>query len=359
MTYRFTRLPFGLTCSPFLLSATLREHADRHKVTFPAAAPLVDSNTFMDDFAGGAENDNGAVTIYYELTALMKLINFPLAKWASNSEQLKAIWRAEGREMEVQTQVLGVNWNTETDCFSIDPEAITKELPEGPTTKRQLLQTTARFYDPLGLYSPVSVVGKLLFQDTWCRGIDWNRILPSDLETQWHAWVSTLTSLSQLHIPRWLATSNGNFQVHVFCDASEKAYGAALYIRLIEGDKTLTRLACSKNRLAPVKRTTLPRLELLAALVGTRLLHYFCTATDYDINQAILWSDATVALGWIRSDPNRWKTFVCNRVTEIQTFTNPTQWRHCPGRENPADYLSRGLLGDQIQSLNVWWHGQS
>ena len=69
--------------------------------------------------------------------------------------------------------------------------------------------------------------------------------------------------------------------------------------------------------------------------------------------------DATVALGWIRSDPNIWKTFVCNRFTEIQTFTNPTQWRHCPGRENPADYLSRGLFGDQIQSLNVWWHGPS
>jgi hypothetical protein len=67
MTYRFTRLPFGLTCSPFLLSAAVREHADRHKVTFPTAAPLIDSNTFMDDFAVGAENDNDAITIYYEL----------------------------------------------------------------------------------------------------------------------------------------------------------------------------------------------------------------------------------------------------------------------------------------------------
>jgi len=64
-----------------------------------------------------------------------------------------------------------------------------------------------------------------------------------------------------------------------------------------------------------------------------------------------------VALGWICSDPNRWKTFVCNRVTEIQTYTNPAQWRHCQGLDNPADHLSRGLLGDQIQSLNIWWHG--
>jgi hypothetical protein len=144
------------------LSATLRENADMHKAKFPTAAPLIDSNRFMDGFAAGADSGNGAVTIYYELTALMKLINFPLAKWASNSEQLKAIWRAKGQEIEVQTQVLGVNCNTETDCFSVDPKSVTKKLPHVRTTKRQLLQDAARFYGPLGLYSPVYVVGKLI-----------------------------------------------------------------------------------------------------------------------------------------------------------------------------------------------------
>jgi len=165
-----------------------------------------------------------------------------------------------------------------------------------------------------------------------------------------------LNLLSQLHIPRWLATSSGSFQVHVFCDASERAYGAALYFRSIEGDKTVIRLACSKNRLAPVKKTILPRLELSVALVGTRQLHYFSTATGYVINQAILWSDATVALGWIRSDPNRWKKFVCisYRNTNIH---DPHAMETLSGAGNPADYLSRGLLRDQIQSLNVCWHG--
>jgi len=194
MTYRFTRLPFGLTCSPFLLSAGLREHAERHKRTFHMAS-LIDSNTFMAYFEAGAENDNCAVTIYYELTALMKLVNFPLARWASNSEQLIYIWKTEGQDTERQTEVLGVSWNTETDCFCFGPEGITGKLPEGHTTKRELLQTTASFYDPLGLYSPVSVGGKLLFLDTWCKGIDWYELFPSDLGARWHVWVSTLTSL--------------------------------------------------------------------------------------------------------------------------------------------------------------------
>ena len=141
------------------------------------------------------------------------------------------------------------------------------QLPEGPTTKRQLLRTTARFCDPLGLYSPVSVIGKMLFQDTWCRGRDWIELLHFDLGARWHAWVSSLTSLSQVHIPRWLATSKESFQVHIFCNASERAYGAALYIRSTKNVDTLIRLACSINRLTPVKRITLPRLELLAAPV--------------------------------------------------------------------------------------------
>jgi hypothetical protein len=146
-------------------------------------------------------------------------------------------------------------------------------------------------------------------------------------------------------------------QTHVFCDASEKAYGAALYVRSTKEDGTFVRLACSKKRLASVKRVTLPKLELLVALVGARLLSYFCEATGCDLAWATLWTDPTVALSWVQSDPNRWKTFVCNRITEIQSRTSPTQWRHCPGRENPADHLSRGLMGDQIQSLNIWWQG--
>ena len=114
---------------------------------------------------------------------------------------------------------------------------------------------------------------------------------------------------------------------------------------------------CSKSRLAPVKKTTLPRLELLAALVGTRLLKYYCKTTNFDSRKATLWTDSTVALGWIKSDANRWKTFVCNRVTEIQASTSPSQWRHCPGEDNPADHLTRGTTPDNLEALDTWWHG--
>ena len=144
-------------------------------------------------------------------------------------------------------------------------------------------------------------------------------------------------------------------QVHVFCDASERAYGAALYIRSCVVNDNVVHLACSKNQLAPVKKVTLPRLELLATLVGARLLRYFCHATCLDITEATLWTDSTVALSWVREDPNRWKTFVCNRVTEIQSYTTPLQWRHCLGNDNPVDLLSRGVTAEQLKTMDVWW----
>jgi len=100
-----------------------------------------------------------------------------------------------------------------------------------------------------------------------------------------------------------------------------------------------------------------PRLELLAALVGARLLDYFCQATCIDITEATLWSDSTEDLGWISQDPNRWNTFVDNRVTEIQSVTTPSQWRHCPGKDNRADLLSRGGTAEQLKITDFWWCG--
>jgi hypothetical protein len=137
---------------------------------------------FMDDFVAGTEDGNGAISLYYELTALMKTNKLPMAKWGTKSEELKGIWKAEGQEIQGTARALVIDWNTGSDTLSVDPRDILDKTIERPVTKRQLLQTTARFYEPLGLFSPVSAVGKILFQETWCRGMQWEEILPHALE---------------------------------------------------------------------------------------------------------------------------------------------------------------------------------
>jgi len=136
ITYRFTRLPFGLTCSPFLLSATIRELADIYKAEFPTAAALVDNSTFIYDFAAGAENDDFVTNLYYELVHLMNQIRLPMAKWTTNSKHVKEFWRTGGLDLKEVSQTLGIHWDTELDTFSMDHRDVIGEYVEGPTTKR-------------------------------------------------------------------------------------------------------------------------------------------------------------------------------------------------------------------------------
>ena len=141
----------------------------------------------------------------------------------------------------------------------------------------------------MGLMYPVLITRKLIFQDSWCRGVGWDELLPDDLGTRWSNWLKLLPGLRDVCIPRWVGTRGGQeFQSHVFCDASERAYGAVLYIRSKHRAETSVRIVCSKNRLAPLKRVKLPSLELIVALVGARLLHYFCSETGLDITGAVL-----------------------------------------------------------------------
>jgi hypothetical protein len=130
-----------------------------------------------------------------------------------------------------------------------------------------------------------------------------------------------------MHIPRWIGAQKHFLQdceVHVFGDASVRAYGAVIYLKSITDYAVTARLFCSKARLASIKRVTLPCLELLAALVAIILLRYLCLDTECDISKATMWSDSAIALAWIRGNQNRWKTFVCNRVTKILEYMAPS-----------------------------------
>jgi hypothetical protein len=197
-----------------------------------------------------------------------------MGKWASNSKLLRNIWKVGGLEFRSVTQVLGVNWDTTRDTLFTDHRDVTDKAHEGPSTKRQLLQATSRFYDPMGLMSPVLITGKLIFQDSWCRGVGWDELLPDDLGSHWCDWVTLLPHLLDIHIHRWAGVRGADdCQIHVFCNASEGAYGAVLYIQSTHRKETLVQIVCIKNRLAPLKKVTLLRLELIVALIGARLLH--------------------------------------------------------------------------------------
>ncbi|XP_068208418.1 uncharacterized protein [Palaemon carinicauda] len=147
--------------------------------------------------------------------------------------------------------------------------------------------------------------------------------------------------------------------LHSFGDASERGFGACVYIRVPLGDDLFqVSLVLSRGKVAPIKKDSLPRLELLGALLCVRLLVFIKSALFLTEEVSYYcWTDSTVALSWIKGDPSRWKTFIPNRVTEIQTLTSPSCWYHCPGKENPADLISRGIAAERLVLSDIWFFG--
>ncbi|KAK3803060.1 hypothetical protein RRG08_027982 [Elysia crispata] len=145
----------------------------------------------------------------------------------------------------------------------------------------------------------------------------------------------------------------------VFADASEKAYGCCVYLKTTTDKCSAVSLVISKVKIAPLKRIILPRLELLAALLGARLVRFISSALELDLESCSFscWTNSEIALKWIQSDAHKWKQFVRNRVQEIQMLTNPADWKHYPGKENPADLLTRGLGAEDLITSRLWKEG--
>lgn len=180
-----------------------------------------------------------------------------------------------------------------------------------------------------------------------------------ELDSRWRHFRSLLTCLNTLKIERQVVCVNPcKIEIHGFADASLEAYGACVYVRSINnlGDIRVN-LLMSKSKVAPLRSITIPRLELCAALVLSQLIHKIKSAMSLRIEEYFLWSDSTVCLSWIHTPPNILQTFVSNRVSQIQSFTDPKDWRHIRTVENPADLLSRGMDPSQLPGTMLWWHG--
>ena len=115
----------------------------------------------------------------------------------------------------------------------------------------------------------------------------------------------------------------------------------------------------SETRVAPVRKISLPRLELMAAVITARLFSSVKDAIDCHINGIVCWRDNSLTLNWMRGSATRWKPFVGNRAIEIQSFSDPIVWRYCPGLQNPADLPTRGLYASHIRENQLWWKGPS
>ncbi|KRY21777.1 Gamma-tubulin complex component 4 [Trichinella patagoniensis] len=256
---------------------------------------------------------------------------------------------------------LAINtWDRRGDVLTFSPPAMVNS-PSGES-KRSLLSTAFRVFDPVGCLAPFTVRAKMFLQTLWQRGTSWDEPLPHDVMEQWRRWKQELPHLSKIRLPRALVPvalgQVTRLEIHAFCDSSEKAYGAVAYMRIeTTNHHSVVNFVTSKTRVAPIRRLTLPRLELMGALVAARLVRSVQKMLGLQVHGITCWCDSAVTLAWIQSSADRWKPFVRNRVAEIQQLVEPAAWRHCPGRQNPADLLSRGTTLPKLLESPLWWHG--
>ncbi|GFQ69976.1 integrase catalytic domain-containing protein [Trichonephila clavata] len=121
-------------------------------------------------------------------------------------------------------------------------------------------------------------------------------------------------------------------------------------------NKIETSFICSKSRVAPLKSLMLPRLELTAALLSARLAKQVSSCLKFNAN-IYYWTDSLISYYWICGDSSAFKPYIKNRVQEIQSLSDPSQWGHCPGKDNPADLISRGTSAVKLAQNELWWHG--
>ena len=363
-TFEAVRLPFGDRASPFLAQHVIRTHAEENLENFPLAAEICLNSLYMDDALSSRDDAPTVKKLREELTELLKKAGFSIRKWVSNSidvlQDIPEDDRAPGlydlNESELPSlKVLGVHWNAKEDVFGYSHSPVELQV----VTKRTLLSLAARLFDPLQLLAPFVVRAKMMLQQAWIDGLDWDEPFPAALGQQARVWAEELPSVESFKIPRCYHKVDDKpikTEIHTFTDASSLAYGAVVFIRNLYSDGSVTvRRVLAKAGVAPLKSISIPRLELMGAILGLRLAMKVKELLGY--TSLRFWTDSMDVIHWIHGQSRRYKPFVAHRVGEIQEHTSPQQWCHVPGSKNPADLATRGAKMEDLSGDSSWTTG--
>lgn len=358
---------FGATSSPSVACFALR-HSVANSPCSNNVRKTVQSSFYVDDLLISRNTEDEAISTMVEVKQVIGNCGFNLTNFDSNSSSvLVATSNTAQSSSHIVTpssdtgRALGVTWKTKKDKFSF---TIKIENNDELITKRILLKTIASIYDPIGLVSPIIVPAKRLFQECCRRKIDWDDVLPLDLQSAWKKWEKDVKILSTYEIPRCYKVSLDvvKIDLHTFVDGSETAFGAVTYVRFLYQNSSSVSVVSSKSRLTPLNNNslkTVPRIELCAAKLGVELACRVKKELDYEIANMIYWSDSTTVLHYIKNSTLRLKRFVHNKVCYIRNFSDAKNWHFVSTNENPSDLISRGTTSTKLINSSLWNHGPS
>ena len=367
--YQMNRVTFGVAASPYLAVKTLLQAAKDFSNSLPEAKSHLEHSFYVDDFLGGADSPEAALSLYNDLRTVLSQAGFQLKKWRSSSADVLASIPEDLQESLSQQELvdlhaasypkaLGIAWDSREDTMATHVSL----PPDYVTTKRGVISDVARTFNVLGWLSPAILPMKLLYRQLWELHVDWDEEVPDRVNERHKKWREELPLLATVKLPRhyFKHLQPLTVELHGFCDASQEAYAATIYVKATytSGPPT-SLLVTAKTRVAPLKPRTIPQLELCGAHLLARLMTATRQTLNVSLEDSYAYCDSTIVLAWLNGSPQRYKVFVANRIVNIIRLLPATAWKHVPTLENPADCASRGLTAQELKLHDLWWHGPS
>ena len=363
--YQFQRHVFGNAGSPCVAVFVLKEHAKKYQEKYPRAVDTLLHSTLIDDVLDAADTEGEAAEWLLQIKEIIAAAGMKLAKIHTNVPKLlRSLPREEvaAGALDLSETVLapaltglktlGLAYDPVGDCFFFRMD---KPDAEG-WTKRRVLKLFPRLFDPLGLLLPFSIKARIYFSHIARSKRGWDERLPPSQE--WEDWLLQLQELHLVRVPRnVLPLGQGPAALHVFADASQVAYAAAAYLVLGTGAAAQVALVFAKAHVAPAKALTIPRMELLAALLAVKVRQVALYHLKHPVHRVIHWSDSLTVLFWLNDDSQRFQAFVYNKLSKIRQSTCPDEWKWVPSEQNPADWATRGKAPTALALPSLWLSG--
>lgn len=287
--YEMNVMTFGAACSPSCSQYIKNINAEKFRDEYKTATRAIQENHYVDDWLESVDSTEEAISLAQEVRHIHSQGGFEIRNWISNNpkvvEHLNQATPSELKNLEIgksseTDKILGMFWRTSDDMFTYllrirDSNADIFSGNKVPT-KREVLRILMSVFDPLGLISNILIYPKILLQRIWRSKIGWDDEINEDQHIKWMLWTKELENLTSLMIPRWigLKVQGSSIELHCFVDASGDAFGAVIYFKVESESNHKCSLVLSKSRVAPLQGLGIPRLELQAAVLGTRLAKF-------------------------------------------------------------------------------------
>ncbi|PIC13705.1 hypothetical protein B9Z55_027568 [Caenorhabditis nigoni] len=360
---RFTRLPFGVNCSPFLLSMAII-HGANQPGTPPELVKAIEKMCYVDNLFMITDDKSDLPNMYHSLKKFFDSIGMNIREFSANTPHDFVEEKDKAKNLE-NVKLLGYRYDLSEDTLEVRTQPIENiEKYERKMTKRQVVSEITSVFDPLQIFAPLYLEGKLITRNVSPHTIKWTDAISPEIAKQTIAYRERINN-SNLKFRRCIPhlDSATPVRIAVFTDASEHTYGACIYL-IVEKEglqgECQPHLLISKQRIAPQQKTlTIPRLELLGLSIGVKLLNNVLENMELNVKSIEIFSDSTIALTQIKNHSTlkgeKQPVFVENRCRKMWHILQDIKLKnedieisfsHVFTDQNPADHITRGFTSE-------------